>query len=103
MSSCDFTHHQGKMHSERIVKPDCQAMITHIQRWNKDRFLHGVAAKLADFSKFGGFSGPKYGEAVSESVCVCGFEEALLALQLIDFDGLARPVMYCIEQHRRVS
>ena len=46
-----------------------------------------------DFSKFGTISGKKYGEPLDDPVCVCGFEKALLARQLIDFGDPIRPVM----------
>ena len=50
-----------------------------------------------DLSQLGNISGQKYGEQLSDPVCVCGFEKALSAGELIDFGDPLRPVMECIE------
>ena len=50
------------------------------------------------FSKLGCLSNKKYGEPLGEPICVCGFEKALSAEQLIGFGDPTRPVMDCIEQ-----
>ena len=50
-----------------------------------------------DLSKVGIVSGKNYGEPLDDPVCICGFERALSARQLIDFGDWVRPVMDCIE------
>ena len=51
-----------------------------------------------DLSQFGHVSGKDYGVSLSDPLCVCGFEKALLAGQLIDFGDPVSPAMDCIEQ-----
>ena len=43
-----------------------------------------------DLSKFGIVSEKKYGGPLDDPVCVCGFEKALSAGQLIDFGDPVR-------------
>ena len=43
---------------------------------------------MVDLSKLVSVSGKNYGEPLNDLVCVCGFENALSAGQLIDFDDL---------------
>ena len=73
-------------------------MVAHDVISDKDYVLHGAAAMIVEFSKFGSISGKKYEEPLVDPVCVCGFEKTLLAGQLIDFGDPVRPVMDCIEQ-----
>ena len=50
-----------------------------------------------DLSKLGSKSDKKHGEPLDYPVCVCRFDKALSAGQLIDFGGPVRPVIDCIE------
>ena len=65
---------------------------------NKNRFLRGAAAMTIDLGQFDHVSDKGYGEPLSDPICVCRFEKAQPAGQLIDFGDQVRPVMDCIEQ-----
>ena len=80
-----------------IVRSARRVMIAHDTTSNKDCFFRGAAAMVVDISKLGSVSGKKYGEPLGDPVCVCSFEKAILAVQLIDFGDPVRPVMDCIE------
>ena len=62
----DLSHHQGEMHSGRIVKLECHVMIVHQSLLNKNHLLRGAAAMMVDFSTFRSLSGLEYGEALGE-------------------------------------
>ena len=73
------------MQSGRIMRSGCYVMVTHDTTSGQGCFLRGAEAMSVDLSKFGIISGKKYGELLDDPVCVCGFEKALSAGQLIDF------------------
>ena len=98
MFSRDFDLCLRESRSGRIVKPGLQAMIVCQPLCIKDNVLRGAAMMTVDSIRFGCLSGLKYGESLVEPVCVCGFDMALSARYLIEFDDPVRPVMDCIEQ-----
>ena len=51
-----------------------------------------------DLSKFGTMCGKNYGEPLDDPVCVCGFEKAISAGQLIESGDPVHTVMYRIDQ-----
>ena len=73
-------------------------MVGHDMKSNNDCVFRSASAMTADLSKFDTESGKKYGDPLGDPVCVCGFEKALSARQLIEFDDQVRPVMVFIEQ-----
>ena len=67
-------------------------MIAHNSLCDKHHLLSGATAMAVDFNKFGCLWNIKYGKAIGEAVCVCGFEKAFSAGQLIYSDDLICPV-----------
>ena len=80
------------------MKSGPHVIVAHDISSYKDYVLRGAAAMAFDLSKFGTISEKKYGEPLDGPVCVCGFEKAFSAEQLIDFRDPVRPLMDCIEQ-----
>ena len=74
------------MQGGRITKSELLVMVAHDTTSGKDCFPRGVTAVLVYLSKFGTTSGKKYGEPLEDPLCVCGFENALSAGRLIDFE-----------------
>ena len=60
-------------------------MVAHDTTSNKDYILRVAAAMAIDLSNFATISGKKCEEPLDDRVCVCGFEKALSAGQLIYF------------------
>ena len=98
MSLYNQASRKSDVQENRPVKSGRRVMIAHSMNLNKDCVLRGASAMTVDLSKFGSISGKKYEEPLGDPVCVCGFEKALSAGQLIDFGDPVRPVMDCIEQ-----
>ena len=98
MYSCDQACRKSDVQERGIVKSGRCVMVAHHTTLNKDCILRGAAVMAIDISKLGTISGKKHGEPLDDPVCVCGFEKALSAGQLIDFSDPVRPAMDCFEQ-----
>ena len=93
MFSYNEACHKNDVREGRFFESGRRVMVAHNTKLNKYCALRGASAMTVGLSKFGSISGMKYGEPLDDPVCVCGFEKALSAGQLIYFGDLVRPVM----------
>ena len=98
MSSYNQACRKGDVQDRRIVNSGRRVMVAHDVPSDKEYVIRGAAAMAVGLRKFDIISGKKYGKPLDDLVCVCGFEKALLAGQLIDFGDPVRLVMNFIEQ-----